>query len=252
MNTNVKFDWKRTIVPLLLSIFSFIAFAFIYVFFLINVINVFRFCLIGLLFAVPFVIYLVILINSIKGRIKTLAVNIISLVLVPVFIYLGSFAFWFVIILASTDYTENVNLYQRCIRLSGAKKVGDFDVFPQTMPQDATQTAFLCGFFFTGGQTMCLAFVASEDTVVSYNTQAIEYAEWSGTQADVISEQKKLSVYPNSFTEKYKNLDNYNIELPLDFTYYIFYGEGGGNHGKVCFSAISVDRKEVIIQYESW
>jgi len=203
----------------------------------------------GLIFAVPFISFGLITLSTVKGKLKTLASFVLTLILIIAFSGTSFFAFMHLLVDAATTTTTDIDKYERILKMKGYPDNFWVEHFPDKIPENAENIVFRYNpRFLQGGETFALKFKTDSGSIENYINKFYEKAKWTGTFSD--NNPKANGIFSNTFDKLgYK-------ELPEDFTIYVIYSEAyrpyNWNHGAFSLVAVSQQRNEIIFLEENW
>ncbi len=239
---------KLPIVSVILTMLAFICFILVYL--LLTCFTIVPHFGTGLLFAIPFLVLGSTTLLAWRGKLSFLAADILSGILAPVFV-IG--ALFLCMVLALTDAaTDNPAYYSRVLRLSDVKDTAAAELFPDQIPENATDVRF----YYTppilqGGEVFALSFVTDEETIQAYEALLSEKAMWYGDAREQPTNTQSM-VYPAYFEGKGYYSGIYYKE---GFTLYMLFGLYGvntPNHASTCYAWVNPDKCELVLCYERW
>jgi hypothetical protein len=183
-----------------------------------------------------------------KKKKETVAI-ILLLLLLCFFIYYVSFRPWII-----ANNTENdVSKYEKYIRLY-KESSPKWHHFPDSVPEQSLKAIF-CQHpgFLQASDILCLRLQLPKNHILNIKKSL------DSSSRIILENHDKLplshSYPPDNFTDIKEDFKiGYLEELPDDFKIYLYKTdiEKLGNHGFVAFTAISLDKNEVLYYAESW
>jgi len=233
---------KKAIFPLIMTIVSLAVFVWLYRF-----VTIVSFYLSGLLFAIPFVVFGIIALLAVKGKMK--CSNIVTGALIPVFLVFTCICLTILSIGMGFTEVKDVSKYKRILHEYNYPKNELVSHFPAQIPQDTTDVAF----YFkprTGiaqdAEYLVLKFQTDLESIEKYTQRFSSAASWSGTKEQAWKENSHACYC-------YLSPVGYE-ELAEDFIIYQLYRDPkeGRNHGAIGFAVISSERCEIVFYAEIW
>lgn len=239
---------KKATFPAIMTIISFVLFLGLYYVVVFETIG--QYYIKGLIFATPFIAFLIIAVLTARDKIKISVSSVITWVLIPVLAFIMMSYSVFMIADAATSGIEDVSKYERVINESGYPENKLISFFPAKIPKDATDVKFHYNIaFLQGGESFVLKYKTTSGDIQAYIDEFSSKAEWFGTRQDGY-EQDSIVGWNTDY------LYDDEPELPEDFIVYLLYSrpyqENDWNHGEVCLVAISAERNEIIFNTEDW
>lgn len=238
---------KKAPFPAGMAIISLILFVLVY--YSITIKTVYPCYKAGLLFAVPFLCFLLLTFLRVKSLITAPVSNVFTAVLIPL-LAIGMLIILFLLSIdaAATDTTDT-SKYEKVLSLTAYPQNPLVKHFPDKIPSDAQNSFFYyTPRFLQGGEVIALRFETDLQTIEEYIKQVSGSLVWSGKMSDNTIE--KYGLYTDIFSSV-----NYE-ELPEDFTVDLLYARpyrpDDWNHGKISLFAFSKQRKEAIFLAEDW
>jgi len=181
-----------------------------------------------------------------RGRLSHALSLLLSVVLIALFVLEGLGLLVYLALNAATAVTTDVGKYQRVMRITDLPQHFNCDVFPQEIPDDATDVRFLYHpAFMMGGEELALQFETGGNEINSYQRRFASEAVWTGYGPDARSDTCGIF---------YGTLDQF--DLPEDTTVYALSAapseHGDWNHGKRLLTAISDSENMVLFYAEEW
>ncbi len=191
-----------------------------------------------LLFIVPSVVFTVIGILALKGKLKRKATIIITSILIVLFIILAVFLLYFLHISMFTTPATNPFYYHRAYEYEAADDERVKEYFPEYVPKNAKDVKFWFNYpFLQGGSLLELSFTADIGTINEWIAKLEKAAEWYGpyTEWDSIF-----------YSSEKRNESDILYQLCKE-------DHGGGfNHGKICYVIVNISEGSMKFRYEHW
>ena len=201
--------------------------------------------LMGLIFALPFLIFALIALLSYKEKLKPTASTVITSILIPVLLISSWFYLIFFYIKEATKTITDVSGYERVLKVNGYSKNKLISFFPAKIPADARDIYFSYNPpFLQGGCHYILSYTTENSSDLSVSKQKLaNEAIWTGTYSQAMSERNELQFLFSG------------DELTEDFTIYLIYSRpyrGYWNHGEISAAAISEEQNKIIFKCSDW
>lgn len=230
-----------------ITIISFILFVGVYWILTMTTIN--PYYSVGLIFAIPFVLFGIITYLTAKGILGSVASTIITVILIVTLGFILFVSFIFISIDAATTVTTDIGKYNRVLKMKGYPDNLWIKYFPEKIPDNANDVLFSYNpAFIQGGERLALKFETDPVFINHYINELSDKVKWKGKSED--SEAAKNGIFSSTFS-----LLGYS-SLPEDFTIYLImskpYQPNNWNHGEFSLVAISQKRDEIIFLAEDW
>lgn len=243
MSRKLSFPWVMTAIFFLMFVAAYI---------FVTVYAVRPYYLAGLLFAVPFFCFGLIALIAGKRNKRVKWANIMTAVLIPVFLAAACLLFSLISMHAATTEVTDLRYYNRALARSSYRewaREGGVDFFPKELPRDAGNIRFYyTPSFMMGGDTLALGFSVSGELLEKYDGFLSPAAEWKGKYGNV-----DMS-YRWALSWLFSEPDT--MPLSADDTVYILhkqpYLENNWNHGKIAFAIINPERGTIAFCYKRW
>lgn len=209
----------------------------------------------GLLFLVPAIIFDFLTFLLYKKAISSIAANVVTAILIPVFAVLCVFLLFFMAFSAAEEPCEDPKYYTRAYGMYTEDSTVA-KIFPEKIPEDAEDVHFhYHGAFLQGGGELSLKYTTYPSELDSVAKKLERSAVWSGEISEFWDWDERLSYFSGtSFWGTYG--------LPEDATLYLIefrnpYGEGENgysywNHGEYIVVAVSDESDEIVYRYCYW
>lgn len=244
----VSIIFKKALFPSIMTIISFVLFVMVY--WLMTVRAIEPHFLKGLIFAIPFVCFGITTFLTVIKKLTIVSSTVITSCLIVVLGFLSFCTFIFMAFQEATTVTNDIDRYERVLKLTGYPNNELIKNFPNKIPENAKSIEFsYCPAFLQGGENFDLKFEADSDSINNYSDEFLKKAKWIGKWSD--NKTKNNGIISGTF-----DVLDYHGDLPEDFTMYLFdsksYQPNDWNHGYLSVVAISKQRNEIIFHSEQW
>jgi len=254
-----KFDFKKTIFPLIMMVLAFLCF--VPIFWSYTVSAIYPHYLFSSLFVIPALVFGVIAILTGKGWFKFTPSIITTAILIPVLAISGFFGvFMMSLNFGISKSTSDVAKYEKVLRVTtNNSNRAIFAKFPRNIPETASEVYFKYdyGSWLDFHEVLALRFTESSDAIAEYIAKFSMEAEWSGDADSWRVQGKDLFTGDNAggrfvgYENKFEGAVNIG-GLPDDFTVYLLYRGGTGRPGRMSVVSISTERNQIIFFAQRW
>lgn len=245
--SKISLIFKKAPFPAIMTIISLVLFIGVYLLVTMTVIEPYYF--VGLIFAVPFVLFGIITFFTVTGKLRIIASSIITGILIFILGFASLCAFVFIAFEAATTITTDIGKYERVLKLTDYPNNSLMEYFPNEIPDNAKGIVFTYNpAFLQGGERFGLKFETDSNSIDNYINELSKKAKWIGKSSE--SQAEENGIFSSAF-----DFLGYT-DLPGDFIIYLVdsrpYHPNDWNHGKLSLAAISKNRNEIIFLAEDW